>query len=194
MQELQSPGRRDLLQLAAAFGLSLTVPGLAAKTPAAPLAGTDLALIGDVADLIIPATDTGGAIAAGVPAFVQKMVSGWFSDADRENFLSGLREFSAGAIRRHGKPFGRLSATEKEAYFGPLLAAAEAAPAPAAHAPFVVLMKRLTVFGYYTSELGATVELQQQIASARYEPAAAVEPGERADSAILSALYPFNAS
>jgi hypothetical protein len=194
MPELQSPGRREILQLASAFGLSLTVPGLAAKTPAAPLTAVDLSLIGEVAELIIPTTDTGGATAAGVPAFVQTMLSGWFSDADRENFLSGMREFSAGAVRKHGKPFARLSATEKDGYFGSLLATAEAAQAPTAHSPFVILMKRLTIFAYYTSELGATVELQQQIASPHYEPAAAFEPGDREDSAIVAALYPFNAS
>jgi len=194
MPQLQLLGRRDILQLAAAFGLSLTVPGLAAKTPAVPLTAVDLALIGEVAELIIPTTDTGGAAAAGVPAFVRTMLSGWFSDADRENFLSGMREFSAGAVRKHGKPFGRLSAAEKDGYFGSLLATAEAAEAPSGHPPFVVLMKRLTIFGYYTSELGATVELRQQIASPHYEPAAAIEPGERADSAIVAALYPFNAS
>jgi hypothetical protein len=55
-------------------------------------------------------------------------------------------------------------------------------------------MKRLTVFGYYTSELGATIELHQQIASAQYVPAAVVKPGDRADSGITSAMYPFNAS
>ena len=193
MPVLKSPGRREVLLLASAFGLSLTVPGFAAKTPAAPLTAADLSLIGEVAELIIPVTDTGGAAAAGVPAFVQVMLSGWFSDADRDNFLSGLRVFSAGAVRKYGQPFARLSAIEKDEYFGSLLATAEAAQAPMAHSPFVVLMKRLTIFGYYTSELGATVELQQQVASPRYEPAATVAPGERADSAIVSALYPFNA-
>jgi len=55
-------------------------------------------------------------------------------------------------------------------------------------------MKRLTIFGYYTSELGATIELHQRIATAQYEPAAEIKPGDRADSGILSANYPFNAS
>ena len=55
-------------------------------------------------------------------------------------------------------------------------------------------MKRLTIFGYYTSELGATTELHQQIAAAQYEPAAVVKPGDRADSGIPGAMYWFNAS
>jgi Gluconate 2-dehydrogenase subunit 3 len=191
--------RRDFLQLATMFGLSLTVPSFAAKAAAAPLAADELILIGEVSELIIPTTDTGGALAAGVPEFVKTMLSDWFSAAERENFLSGMREFSTGASRKYGKKFSELNASQKDQYFGEQLAKAEAALAPTSSAsaprtPFVVLMKRLTIFGYYTSELGATVELHQQIAAAQYVPAAVVKPGDRADSGILSAMYPFNAS
>jgi hypothetical protein len=185
--------RRAFVQLATTFGLSLTVPGLAAKSPAAPLTADEWTLIGEVSELIIPTTDTGGALAAGVPAFVKMMLSDWFSEAERENFMAGMREFSAGALKKYGKKFGELTARQKDQYFGELLATAEGG-ATAQRTPFVVLMKRLTIFGYYTSELGATTELHQQIAAAKYEPAAVVKPGDRADSGIPGAMYWFNAS
>ena len=183
--------RRAFVQLATTFGLSLTVPGLAAKSPA--LTTDEWTLIGEVSELIIPTTDTGGALAAGVPDFVKMMLSEWFSAAERENFIAGLHEFSAGASRKYGKKFVELTASQKNQYFGELLATSEGA-ATAPRTPFVVLMKRLTIFGYYTSELGATTELHQQIAAARYEPAAVVKPGDRADSGLPGAMYWFNAS
>jgi len=183
--------RRAFVQLAATFGLSLTVPGLAAKASA--LTTDEWTLIGEVSELIIPTTDTGGALAAGVPDFVKMMLSGWFSASERENFVSGLHEFSTGALEKHGKKFSELTANQKDQYFGELLNAAEGG-APAPRTPFVVLMKRLTVFGYYTSELGATTELRQQMAAAQYEPAATFKPGDRADSGIPGAMYWFNAS
>ena len=185
--------RRDILQLATMFGLSLTLPSLAAKAPAAPMTDDELILIGEVSELIVPTTDTGGALAAGVPEFVKMMLSDWFSEAERANFISGMHEFSAGAFKKYGTKFEELNASQKDQYFGELLAAAEGG-ATAPRAPFVVLMKRLTIFGYYTSELGATTELHQQIAAARYEPAALVKPGDRADSGIPGAMYWFNAS
>jgi hypothetical protein len=104
-----------------------------------------------------------------------------------------MHEFSAGAFKKYGTKFEELNASHKDQYFGELLAAAEGG-STAPRAPFVVLMKRLTIFGYYTSELGATTELHQQIAAARYEPAAVVKPGDRADSGIPGAMYWFNAS
>lgn len=185
--------RRAFVQLAATFGLSLTVPALAAKQPAATLTADEWTLIGEVSELIIPTTDTGGALAAGVPDFVKTMLSHWFTDAERENFLAGLQEFSAGARQKYGKTFAGLTASQKDQYFGELLATAERGEA-APRAPFVVLMKRLTIFGYYTSELGATTELHQRIATAQYDPAAVVKPGDRADSGLSGALYWFNAS
>jgi hypothetical protein len=182
--------RRAFVQLATTFGLSLTVPGLAAKSPA--LTTDEWTLIGEVSELIIPTTDTGGALAAGVPDFVKMMLSEWFSTAERENFISGMHEFSAGARKKYGKKFGELIARQKDQYFGELLATVEGA-ATSPRTPFVVLMKRLTIFGYYTSELGATTELHRQIATARYEPAAVVKPGDRADSGLPGAMYWFNA-
>ena len=183
--------RRAFVQLATTFGLSLTVPGLAAKSPA--LTTDEWTLIGEVSELIIPTTDTGGALAAGVPDFVKMMLSEWFSAAERENFIAGLHEFSAGASRKYGTKFVELTASQKNQYFGELLATSEGA-ATAPRTPFVVLMKRLTIFGYYSSELGATTELHQQIAAAQYEPAAVVKPGDRADSGLPGAMYWFNAS
>jgi hypothetical protein len=185
--------RRAFVQLATTFGLSLTVPGLAAKSPATPLTADEWTLVGEVSELIIPTTDTGGALAAGVPDFVKMMLSEWFSAAERENFTAGMHEFSAGAFKKYGKKFGELTASQKDKYFGELLATAEGGTT-APRTPFVVLMKRLTIFGYYTSELGATTELRQQMAAAKYEPAAVVKPGDRADSGIPGAMYWFNAS
>jgi len=191
LPERHSLDRRAFVQLATTFGLSLTVPGLAANPPAKPLTADEWALIGDVSELIIPTTDTGGALAAGVPAFVKMMLSDWFSEAERENFISGLREFSAG--KKYGKKFAELTASQKDQYFGELLATAEEG-ASAPRTPFVVLMKRLTIFGYYTSELGATSELHQHMAAAQYQPAAVVKPGDRADSGLPGAMYWLNAS
>ncbi len=60
--------------------------------------------------------------------------------------------------------------------------------------PFAALMKRLTVYGYYTSEIGASVELRLDMVPNEYLPDAPFKPGDRADSFILYSLSPFSAT
>ncbi len=192
--------RRDMLKLAAFLGVSLMAPAARAAVAAAdPWPAATRALIAEVAEMIIPATDTGGAKAAGVPAFVEMMVSDWFDPAERANFMDGMAAFAEGATARYGRPFADLDDAQKNGWFGEQLAAAEAAmaaPAPAggrARTPFAALMKRLTVYGYYTSELGASVELRLDMVPNEYVPDAPFKPGDRADSFILYSLSPFSA-
>lgn len=193
-------GRRDLLKLAAFLGVALVAPAARAATAAAPDPWTSdrRALIAAVAETIIPATDTGGAKAAGVPAFIEMMVADWFDPAERAHFMDGMAAFGDGAQAAHGKPFAELDQAAKDACYGKALAAAEAAmAAPGAEArprtPFAALMKRLTVYGYYTSEIGGSVELRLDMVPNEYRPDAPFKPGDRADSFILYSLSPFSA-
>lgn len=192
-------GRRDLLKLAAFLGVGLVTPAArAAMAAPEPWSPDRRALIADIAETIIPATDTGGAKAAGVPAFIEMMVADWFNPAERTHFMDGMAAFGDGARAAHGKPFAELAQAAKDDYYGKQLAAAGAAmAAPGAgvrpRTPFAVLMKRLTVYGYYTSELGASVELRLDMVPNEYRPDAPFKPGDRADSFILYSLSPFSA-
>ncbi|MBO9695143.1 MAG: gluconate 2-dehydrogenase subunit 3 family protein [Sphingopyxis sp.] len=190
-------GRRDLLKLAAFLGVGLMTPvaraAMAASEPWSPGAR---ALIADIAETVIPATDTGGAKAAGVPAFIEMMVADWFDPAERAHFLEGMAAFDAGAQAAYGKPFAELAQAAKDEYYGKQLAVAAPTPPGGARprTPFAALMKRLTVYGYYTSELGGSVELRLDMVPNEYLPDAPFKPGDRADSFILYSLSPFSAT
>jgi hypothetical protein len=77
-----------------------------------------------------------------------------------------------------GRPFIDASAAQQLAVLATHDAAALAARAldPSGPQPFFREMKWLTLFGYYTSEIGVTRELRQSIASGRYDPCAPVAP------------------
>lgn len=188
-------GRRDLLKLAAFLGVGLIAPAARAALAASePWSPDKRALIADIAETIIPATDTGGAKAAGVPAFIEMMVADWFDPAERAHFIEGVAAFGVGAQATHGKPFTELAQAEKDDYYGKqLAAAAAAAPGARPRTPFAALMKRLTVYGYYTSEIGGSVELRLDMVPNEYRPDAPFKPGDRADSFILYSLSPFSA-
>lgn len=64
--------------------------------PAGGLTQEQLALVGAIADLIIPRTDSPSATDVGVPAFIDVIVSEQYADADRDAFAAGLSSLSAG--------------------------------------------------------------------------------------------------
>ncbi|HEY8521912.1 MAG TPA: gluconate 2-dehydrogenase subunit 3 family protein [Gammaproteobacteria bacterium] len=160
--------RREWLQTAAALlGGSLGASCTRALLSGAPLTGAparpaldaaQLDAVARAAELIIPTTDTPGAIAAGVPDFIHHVVADWYTREERARFLDGLDALDREARRRYGTDF--LSADEREQTA--LLEAFEAealSGRPRAGGQFFAMLKELTVLGYYTSEVGCRTEL-----------------------------------
>lgn len=135
-------------------------------------------MLSDIAELIIPATDTPGAVEAGVPAFIDHIVSTWFTTAERVSFLKGLDELDAFCSQRFSRSFALCDAGQRSA----ALTEAErratgyqpepmktVADAVGGEVPFFPRVKALTVPGYYTSEVGATQELSYNPIPASYD-------------------------
>lgn len=99
-------------------------------------------LLSRVADLIIPPTDTPGAVAAGVPQYIDLVVK---EDAGLQAlFRDGLQKLDASGFL----------ALPEEKQVEALTALSQAAD-PA----FFVAVKNLTADGYYTSRIGLIEEL-----------------------------------
>jgi gluconate 2-dehydrogenase gamma chain len=125
------------------------------------------ALVSEVAEIIIPTTDTPGAKAAGVPRFIDILVKDCYKKEDQDNFLNGLAEFDKGA-----NGFMDLEPAQQAEYVTKVhKEAQEAAKDPASKdkpRPFILTMKELTVVGFFTSEPGATQVLQYQAVPGAY--------------------------
>jgi len=131
-----------------------------------------------IADLIIPATDTPGAAAAKVNEFIDLCLGEWFDADERKRFLDGLAEVDARSTKRFGKDFTTCT-PEQQTEMLQLLDAETAAlrdadkqglhrePSPSQR--FFGNMKRLTLLGYFTSEVGVTEELHNPIIPGRYD-------------------------
>jgi gluconate 2-dehydrogenase gamma chain len=166
--------RRDVVKLAAALLGSavsasctrVVLSGVqAGRSPSRPLLdGADLETVARIAELIIPRTDTPGAIEAGVPEFIHQVVAEWYVPAERDIFLAGLRELDRRASARTGLPFVRAPEADQIALLATLEAelpevTGETRPGAPGDAPFFAKIKELTVLGYYTSEVGSRQEL-----------------------------------
>jgi len=128
------------------------------------------ATVATIADMIIPPTDTPGARAAEVHRFVDLLLAEWAPDDDRKQFLEGLADVDARARAVSATDF--LSATEaqRSAILTALDAEAQERRKTTREGPppFFDRMKFLTVFGYCTSEIGATAELHYEVIPGSY--------------------------
>lgn len=148
--------------------------GSGAWSPAA-LSDHQNELVIAISEHIIPATDTGGAAAAQVNRFIDAMLADGFPPDDRDRFLAGLDEVDPEAESEHGAPFLECSSDEQVALVTAWDEAAFGPDADAETPSFFRTIKELTVYGYYTSEIGATEELRFDPVMGRYDPCVPVE-------------------
>lgn len=119
----------------------------------------DFALISRIADLIIPETDTPGAIGAGVPSYIDMVVAG--NGGQQPIVADGLRWIDSEAERIGGTTFLQLEEEKQLSILEPLCEASEShlsGPRPR-NVEFFALMKNLTADGYYTSRVGLIEEV-----------------------------------
>ena len=164
--ETENPRRTALKQMALLCGLSLSAQSL--DVLAATVKGTmphmtklftpeQLQMTGEIADLIIPTTETPGALAVNVHGFLDNYLADCLSKTDQKKFLDGLQKINAVAEDKFHKTF--LTCTHKQHI--QLLTAIEKPDMgfSAEDKQFFAFFKSLTLFGYYTSEIGASKEL-----------------------------------
>lgn len=173
--------RRELLRMiAAATGAAMI--GLPAFTSAqAPAGGatqafseTDVALLDEVAETILPRTSTPGAKDAGAGAFIARYVSDCYTPQQQAIFRDGLADLD----RRGGQPFLALSgearnsllrSLDAEARAGRAATAAEGGKKRGTPPHYFTMLKQLAIFSFFTSQPGATQALRHLPVPGRYD-------------------------
>ena len=116
-----------------------------------------------LSEMIIPTTDTPGAIQAGVPDFIATIVSEWYNLDERKAFFQGLNDLNQYCSAVDGSTFSvagdslRLEALRKQEQLAKEFHINENTRA-AEQPPFFDQIKELVVVGYYSSEVGAKQE------------------------------------
>ena len=106
-------------------------------------------LVTNIAEMIIPETDTPGATSVKVPEFIDLILTEWAGDDERASFLAGLADIDARAAALGAPRFVQLP-SEKKVELLVTLDAARAARTGAGLA--FGRLKGLTVYGYFTSK------------------------------------------
>lgn len=118
----------------------------------------DFETISRLADLIIPQTDTPGAIEAGVPAYIDSVVG---ASAELQSICkAGLQALDDRSQQQGRRAFAGLSVEQQVALVTPWSEAVDAHRTEGAGERFFQLIKNLTADGYYTSYTGLVEELK----------------------------------
>ncbi len=131
------------------------------------LDATQQATVRDMAELILPRTDTPGATDVRVAEFIDLIMTEWASAEERSLFLRELAEIDGRARAQGGVPFVQLPADAKRELMGALDALRKDS-AGAGHA--FAQIKSLTVYGYFTSERVQKDVLKTRMFFTAFEP------------------------
>ena len=153
------------------------------KRVATPFTSADVALLDEIGDTIVPATNTPGAKAAGVGAFMAMMVTDCYDDDAHTAFQAGLADIDATSRSRHGKGFAACTPAERHALLTELDRAAVAHEREKKRSDtphYFAMMKELTLLGYFSSEIGCTHALRYVETPGGYDGDVVYHKGDRA--------------
>jgi gluconate 2-dehydrogenase gamma chain len=129
-----------------------TAPGFSATQ--AQFTPDQRALVSAISERIIPTTDTPGALAAGVPVFIEMMLADSYAPGDRDDFMNKLGMVEGHARIHYEKAFVALSPDQQDQ----VLTLAMQGAIPMLGEEFFAHFRQLVVLGYYTSEIGCKQE------------------------------------
>jgi len=140
----------------------------------------EMNLLNEIGEMILPETpNSPGAKAAKIADFMQKIVRDCYSKEEQEIFKSGLIEVQEKADNQFKNSFLKLSGSQR---FEILTRFEEQVNAMDENDPphFFMMMKQLTIWGYFTSEVGATQALRYDPIPGSYEGCLDLKPGQQA--------------
>ena len=131
---------------------------------------TEGQLVAQIAECIIPKTDTPGAIDTGVHSFIDIYLGNNTTSANQLKFKEGLATFEASCNKKYNKSFLEFNNDEKVAYLKNEEAGAKQKTKDKPEADtFWFSIKELTFLGYFTSEEGAKQFLKYDPIPGSYE-------------------------
>ncbi len=147
-----------------------------------------------MAELIVPATDTPGATAARVNEFMDFILADWATEEERTHFLNGLDNIDTRCNALFGKTFLQCTPFQQTTLLCSLDDAVDwvhesdrirdggfpTSRDTQLRGDFFRVFKSMTLYGYYTSEIGFTQELKLEIIPGSFRGCEHVPEGKKA--------------
>lgn len=129
-------------------------------------------LLNEIADTIIPDTNTPGAKAAKVGQFMAVIVSDCYEPEEQKRFMEGLVTLQAASEKANGSTFQKSTPAQRTALLNALdKEQLEYQKRKKSGEPnhYFRVIKDLVLWGYFSSEIGATQALRYVEIPGRYE-------------------------
>jgi hypothetical protein len=143
----------------------------------------DIAYFDEIAETILPVTDTPGAKDAKVGAFWATIVKDCYTEQEQKVFLDGMKKLNDASVAKNGKSY--MDSTPEQRH--DLLVALDkeqkdymAAKKKDDPSHYFRMMKELTLWGYFTSEPGATKALRYVQIPGKYVGCMDYKKGDKA--------------
>ena len=165
------------------LGAEAFLTGCKTNTKGVKFSQEDIDFLNEVGETILPATNTPGAKAANVGAFMQTMVSDCYEAKDQEIFMKGMEELNVACKKHHGKAFMESTPEERTAFLTELdKEAKEYQKNKQKEDPthYFTMIKQLTLSGLFTSKIGATEVLRYVAVPGKFEGCVPYTKGEKA--------------
>ena len=179
--------RREALELTATiiggtiFGSEVFLSGRpVANNRRQAFSEVDVRLLDEIGETILPESDMSpGAKAAQIGEFMKTIVMDCYDETEAEIFEAGLREVREASQAKYSQSFMELSSQKRRDLLTEYdRRARNKTDDDDIH--FFTMMKQLTIWGYFTSEPGATKALRYNPVPGRYDGCIEYKPGDRA--------------
>jgi hypothetical protein len=197
--------RRELLKMIAVLTGGVMIGGnaLLSGCNSEPKAGQyhlfskeDIDFLNEVAETILPETKTPGAKAANVGQFMTVMVTDCYETKDQKAFRQGIKDLNSACEQMHKTGFMKVKPEQRLSLLTALDKEAKAYQAkkgeleelerkkdkdfPGLPNHYFLMMKQLTMLGYFTSEAGCTQALRYLAVPGKYEGSVPYKKGDKA--------------
>ena len=171
------------------IGGEVFLTGCNSSDKTAPTASTgafsndDIAYLDEVAETILPKTNTPGAKDAQVGAFMTVMVNDCYPEADQKVFHEGMKKLDEASNKLNNAGFLKATAEQRHTLLVNLdKEAKEYQKSKKADDPnhYFSMMKQLTLLGFFTSKPGATQALRYVAVPGKYEGCVPYKKGDKA--------------
>ena len=125
-------------------------------------------IVTQLADIIVPATDTPGASELGVPKFIEEMINMVYTDK-KEDFIKDIERFDEQCIEFKGQKFLDLDKKDQMDFVSEINSNLPRDMKGAKEPTFFYRIKELTITGYFTTELAMKQILQYIQIPIRYD-------------------------